>query len=98
MQKSKLPNVWLAVFLLFTVLAVLFWRSTVPGQTVFSNDGPLGTLVAESRQVPGIFTGEWSDLNSLGTRGGGAAPSVSFGILWMRAVRVVKQKLIYKKH
>ena len=83
MQKSKLPNVWLAVFLLFTVLAVLFWRSTVPGQTVFSNDGPLGTLVAESRQVPGIFTGEWSDLNSLGTRGGGAAPSVSFGILYL---------------
>ncbi len=83
MQKSKFGSLWFVLILLGVILAVLFGRSFVPGQTIFSNDGPIGTLIQQSRKLPEIFTGEWSDLNSIGTRGGGALPSISYGILYL---------------
>jgi hypothetical protein len=83
MQKSKWGSPWFIAILLCVLLGALFGRSFLPGQTIFSNDGPLGTLIQESRHLPEIFTGEWSDLNSIGTRGGGALPSISYGILYL---------------
>jgi len=83
MQKSKLGSFWVVAALLSVLLAILFGKSFLPGQTVFSNDGPLGTLIQESRRLPQIFTGEWSDLNSIGIRAGGALPSISYGILYL---------------
>ncbi len=81
MKNTKAASLLPGVAVLVIVLCVFFWRSAVPELIVFSNDGPVGTLVQDSRSVPEIFTGEWSDLNSLGLRGGGAVPSFSYLIL-----------------
>src|SRR5471030_1439986 len=63
--------------LLALVLGLFFYRSFIPQDVVFSNDGPLGGLVAEETQLPQGFTGIWNDLNSIGSGGGAAAPAVS---------------------
>lgn len=70
-------------FLLFGLLAVLFHDCFLPGYNLFSNDGPLGALVAECRRVPAGFSGGWEDLNSLGFREGGALPDITYGLLWI---------------
>ena len=66
--------------LLLLILCLLFWKSFIPQEVVFSNDGPLGDIVEVQNQVPQIFTGAWFDLNSIGSNGGMAAPCVS-GVL-----------------
>src|SRR5208283_2425878 len=63
----------LFVVLLAAVLAVLFWRSFLPGYVHFSNDGPLGQQVTAWSQVPQAFTGAWDDMNDIGW-GAGAYP------------------------
>jgi hypothetical protein len=63
--------------LLALMLGLLFYRSFIPQEVAFSNDGPLGGLVAEQNQLPQIFTGLWADLNSTGSGGGAATPSIS---------------------
>lgn len=68
---------------LLLVLLVLFARAFTPGHTVFSNDGPLGTLASESHRVSEVMTGGWQDLNTLGFREGGAWPNLTFGLLWL---------------
>jgi hypothetical protein len=55
----------------------------VPGYTVSSNDGPLGALKAESHRLPREFFGGWQDLNTIGTRGGGSSPNISYTLLWV---------------
>lgn len=65
------------------VLIALFWRSFHPGWTVFSNDGPLGALMAERTDVPATFMGSWADLNGYGIRENGALPNVTFALLWL---------------
>jgi len=67
---------------LFAVLSVLFHSSYLPGRVVFSNDGPLGTLMSLSHKVPDGFCGWWQDLNSVGFREGGASPSITYLLLW----------------
>jgi hypothetical protein len=81
MKNTKATSLLFGVAVLALLLCVFFWRSLNPDLVVFSNDGPVGTLVQDSRSVPEIFTGEWSDLNSLGLRGAGGVPSFSFLIL-----------------
>lgn len=71
------------LLLLVIVISALFWRNYLPGHTLFSNDGPLGTLMSESHSMPGMFSGGWQDLNSIGFREGGAWPNVSYGLLWL---------------
>jgi hypothetical protein len=71
----------LALFVL--VLVVLFHGVFVPGQTLFSNDGPLGELMARCHHLPERFFGCWSDLNNVGFNGGAASPSLSFGLQWL---------------
>lgn len=48
------------------VLGLLFWRSFLPDDVLFSNDHPLGLLHAECMRLPAALGGTWADLNSLG--------------------------------
>ncbi len=70
-----------ALLLLFVVLSLLFRLSYVPDDTLFSNDGPLATLMAQSHRLPEGFTGGWQDLNSIGYREGAGMPDVTYGLL-----------------
>jgi len=65
------------VGLLALILGLLFYRSFLPQEVFFSNDGPLGGLVEEQNQLPQTFTGLWLDLNSAGSNGGMATPAIS---------------------
>jgi hypothetical protein len=73
----------LTLSLLCAVLAFLFHNCFFPGYALFSNDGPLGALIAECRRVPAGFSGGWYDLNTLGYREGGALPDITYGLLWL---------------
>src|SRR6266481_4688696 len=82
--KRKSPGYFLLAFLsLVVILSLLFFRSFLPGYTVFSNDGPLGTLVSQPHRLPEGFTGGWQDLNSIGFREGGAFPNLTFALMWL---------------
>jgi hypothetical protein len=72
----------LSPLLLLIVLAVLFWRSFLPGFVHFSNDGPLGMQSAAWIQVYPGFTGLWDDLNSIGSNGGAYSPDLAILIRW----------------
>ena len=75
---AKGPNSFLIIVgLLALVLGLLFCRSFVPQDVIFSNDGPLGGLAAEQNQLPQTFTGLWADLNSIGSNSGSATPAIS---------------------
>lgn len=74
----------IVVFLvLFGALSVLFHDVFLPGHTLFSNDGPLGTQMSQSHAVPDTFSGAWQDLNSVGFREAGASPSLTFALLYL---------------
>src|SRR5215469_5123261 len=79
----KLPDFLVLVMLEFVVLAGLFWGGFLPDHTLFSNDGPLGAITAECRRFPGMFSGAWMDLNTLGYREGGAPPSITYPLQWL---------------
>jgi serine/threonine protein kinase len=65
------------------LLALMFWRSFLPGSALFSNDRPLGLLKADWMRLPSGLTGRWADLNSLGFNGGSFAESVTTLLLWV---------------
>ena len=79
--KLNRKNIWLLLVLLGAVLLLLFHPSLEGGRTLFSNDGPLGALMAKANRLPDTFTGCWQDLNWVGAHGGSALPSATFGIL-----------------
>lgn len=62
---------------MIVVLAVLFRASFHPDKVIFSNDGPLGVMNADSFRYPDILTGAWFDLNWLGYNGGAASPNIT---------------------
>jgi len=68
------------LILLAVVLAILFWKSFVPGWVVFSNDGPHGTVVQDQTQQPDAFWSIWADANWLGSEAPVPGPSVSVAI------------------
>jgi len=72
-----------AALLLAGVLVVLFMGVFQPGHTLFSNDGPLGVHLMNSHKLPETFTGSWEDLNTLGSRSGGALPNITYGLLYI---------------
>src|SRR5438309_1568661 len=81
-QKQALVGHFLpALALLVALISLFFFRSYLPGWTLFSNDGPLGTLVAQSHRLPDGFSGGWQDLNNVGFREGGAWPAFTYGLL-----------------
>lgn len=80
----RLPGWALMWLLLLGTVGLLFLRSLGPDFVVFSNDGPLGVNSAASASLPGLFSGGWQDLNSLGTSLGSASPSLT--LLYLTAV------------
>lgn len=76
-------GIGVALALFSAVLVVLFYGCFLPGHTLFSNDGPLATQVSACNRLPEGFTGSWQDLNTIGTRGGGGWPSVTYGLLFL---------------
>jgi hypothetical protein len=73
----------LAFALLAGVLALLFFPSFLPGKVLFSNDGPLGAQVNQSRHLPEAFSGIWADLNTIGIVEGTSGVSVTYGLRWL---------------
>jgi hypothetical protein len=73
-------TIWLMLLLIFIVLSVLFRYNYVPGLTLASNDGPIGTLKSDSHKLPEEFFGGWQDLNSVGIREG-TWPSLTYTLL-----------------
>jgi hypothetical protein len=72
---------WNTVILVLAVLlTAFFFRSFVPGQTLFSNDGPLGRISADYHRLPDTFAGAWNDLNFAGYREQGALTSITYGL------------------
>jgi len=55
----------------------------LPGQTIFSNDGPLGRLMSECHKMPSRFFGSWEDLNGIGFSGSPAPPGITFGLQFL---------------
>lgn len=70
-------NLLITSLVLAGALAMLFWKSFVPGWVLFSNDGPYGGLInAQSRQ-PDAFDSIWADSNWLGVAQPTPGPSIS---------------------
>ena len=83
-QNSKSPSKtgWGRAGILAAVLALLFWRSFLPGYVHFSNDGPLGQQNANWSKLPAAFTGGWDDLNGIGSYAGLSSPDPASLIRW----------------
>src|SRR5436190_21577626 len=75
------PGLGVMLCLLVVIIGFLFFKSFLPGWTVFSNDGPLGVENSASHKVPDTFFGGWQDLNSIGVREG-ALPDITYCLLW----------------
>jgi hypothetical protein len=82
-SKSSKTGLGLTCGLLLLVVGGLLWENFLPGQTQFSNDGPLGRLMSQCHQLPERFTGCWQDLNAVGYREAGAVPNITFGLQWI---------------
>jgi hypothetical protein len=82
MTPKKPTRLWLVPAFFAAVLACLFWRSFLPGFVHFNNDGPLGMLSAAWLQFPQALTGQWYDLNSIGSNAGTSSPDFLALIRW----------------
>jgi len=85
MKSDKTAPAWrgrYAIGLLALVLAVLFWRSFLPGVVHFSNDGPLGVQNCNWLRWPAAMSGLWDDLNSLGSAIGAWTPDLTMVLRW----------------
>jgi len=77
-RRPALRQFGLILLCLLLCLGYLFRDGWRPGRTVFSNDGPLGSRIAQCASLyEGGWSGYWQDLNWLGATGPGATPSVS---------------------
>src|SRR5439155_11635887 len=65
-----------AVFLT-PILCFFFWRSFNPAYVLFSNDNPLGQMVASRNSQLAGFTGVWQNLNWLGSEAVSTLPSIT---------------------
>jgi hypothetical protein len=83
LSKASKTGLGLTCGLLLLVVGGLLWENFLPGQTQFSNDGPLGRLMAQCHQLPERFTGCWEDLNAVGYREPTAVPNITFGLQWI---------------
>lgn len=81
----------LVALLLATIVCLLFVRSFSPEHVAFSNDGPLGGMVAEQNRLPAIFSGLWQDLNWLGMQFPAPSPTIS------TAFRLITSPLVFSK-
>ena len=75
---------WLWILLpVVVLLVVLFFRSFVPGQALFANDGPLGASMARMYKMPTGFFGIWNDLFWLGLDSGSFPPNFYGGMRFL---------------
>ena len=60
--------------------------------TLFSNDGPLGSISSDAIKMPGTFFGYWHDLNWLGYEQPSASPGIymALGLLLQKSVLYLK--------
>src|ERR1700689_4996141 len=69
-QAASRPGILVLLAILALTLGVLFSRSFIRNQVLFSNDGPLGAISSQSAvTTPGTFVAAWQDLNWLGNEG-----------------------------
>ncbi len=80
---TRQPGIGLMLLLLMVVISLLLGGGYLPGRVQFSNDGPLGRLVAQCHHLPDRFTGCWDDLNFLGYSEGAALPGIGFGLQYL---------------
>lgn len=59
------------------LMGVLFARSFVPHDVLFSNDAPLGALSATANDPVRAMTGNWQDLNWVGVEAQSVSPSLT---------------------
>ncbi|MED5454038.1 MAG: hypothetical protein VX961_05865, partial [Verrucomicrobiota bacterium] len=80
----------LAILVIVTLF--LFWDSTKSSMTLFSNDGPLGSISSDAIKMPGTFFGYWHDLNWLGYEQPSASPGIymALGLLLQKSVLYLK--------
>ncbi|MCF7669540.1 MAG: YfhO family protein [Verrucomicrobia bacterium] len=69
--------------LIVVLVCLFFYKSFAPGQTLFSNDGPLGIVASEALEMPDAFFGIWQHLNWVGKPETNAAPNISWTLLWV---------------
>ncbi|HRY47900.1 MAG TPA: hypothetical protein P5186_07630 [Candidatus Paceibacterota bacterium] len=67
-----------ALLVLMAVIAVIFYRSFIPGQALFANDGNLGITMAHADEALSSIKGSWQELNLLGLELPSASPNVDF--------------------
>jgi hypothetical protein len=77
-ENGRPPNYRLLfAAVLGAALAVLFYRSFLPNQVLFANDGPLGVMFAECNRLPGRFFGTWRNISWIGVEAPSAAPTLT---------------------
>src|ERR1044071_4339493 len=81
----------LFAILLAVLLAILFFRSFQPDEVVFSNDGPLGGLMAAVNRMPDVLFGAWHDINWIGSQ----SPTPAINIT--STLRLVTSPLLFAK-
>src|SRR5437899_2800735 len=81
----------LYVILLALLLLALFGKALLPEETLFSNDGPLGAMVAHHNETPTSLSGYWQDLNWMGMRYPTPPPTIS------TALRLVTSPVLFSK-
>jgi hypothetical protein len=81
-ENGRSPNgLLLLAAILGAALAVLFYRSFVPHQVLFDNDGPLGAIMAQCNRLPGRFLGTWRSIMWIGVEAPSAPPSLTMMLL-----------------
>ena len=84
---------WQGAVILTLLLLALFHRSLLPGQVLFSNDGPLGIISVKAGELPAAFMGYWHDLNWIGEERPPAYPCFSQILGWFLGDTVLYAKL-----
>lgn len=68
---------WAVLVILFACLTFLFWKVLDPDYIVFSNDGPMGTIVNRQSAMPASINGIWMDSDYVGSTQPCYVPSLS---------------------
>src|SRR6267142_3653254 len=80
-RNSSRPRFLPALLLYVGVLVVLFWHDLLPGETLWHNDGPLGSLIQKAHAMPSWLKGSWEDLNTIGYHGSTGLLTISYFLL-----------------
>jgi hypothetical protein len=80
-SRSGSNALWV-LLLMLGILAGFFWRSLLPSQVIFSNDGPVAATSMDCLSFPGAYSGFWRDLNWLGENAGSVPIEFNSLIQW----------------